>query len=186
MALLQTLWYSRPGVTSEICPLKIASQVILRQVFLFFKINFYWSIVALPHCVLFYHTKASQLVAVVHSLSLDWFFLTPWTAAHKTSLSFTIFQSLLKPMSIESVMLSNNLVFCQPLLLLPSIFSSIRVFSNESAHHIRWPKYWSFSFSVSPFNEYSELISFRIAWYTYHISSLFWISFSLRSPQSSE
>ena len=90
--------------------------------------------------------------------------MTPWTAAHQTSLSITISQSLLKFMSIESVMPSNNFVFCRPLLLLPSIFPSIRVFSNELVLHIRWSKYWSFSFSISPSNEYSGLISFRIDW----------------------
>ena len=81
---------------------------------------------------------------------------TPWTAAHKASLFFTISQSLLKHMSIELVMSFNHLILCHPLLLLPSIFPSIRVFSNESAVHIRWPKYWSSSYSISPSNEYSE------------------------------
>jgi len=90
--------------------------------------------------------------------------VTPWTAAHQASLSITKSQSLLKLMSIESVMPSNHLVLCCPLLLLPSIFPSIRVFSNESVLHIRWPKYWSFSFSISPSNEYSGLISFRMDW----------------------
>ena len=88
----------------------------------------------------------------------------PWTAAHQTSLSFTSSRSLLKLMSIESVMPSNYLVLCHPLLLPPSIFPSIRVLSNESALHIRWSKYWSFSFSISPCNEYSGLISFRMDW----------------------
>ena len=90
--------------------------------------------------------------------------MTPWTAAHQSSLSFTISRSLLKLMSIESVMPSNHLILCRPLLLLPSIFPSIRVFSSESALHIRWPKYWSFSFSISPSSEYSGLISFRMDW----------------------
>ena len=90
--------------------------------------------------------------------------MTPWTAAHQASLSFTIPRSLLKLMSIKSVMPSNYLILCHPFLLLPSIFPSIRVFSNESGLHIRWPKYWSFSFSISPSNEYSGLISFRIDW----------------------
>ena len=90
-------------------------------------------------------------------------FATPWTAAHQASLSFTISQSLLKLMSIESVMPSNHLILCRPLLLLPSIFPSIRVFSNESALSIRWPKYWSFS--ISPSNKYSGLISFRTDWF---------------------
>ena len=89
---------------------------------------------------------------------------TPWTGAHQVSLSFTSFHNLLKLMSTELVMPSNHLVLCRPLLLLPSIFHSIRVFPNESALCIRWPKYWSFSFSISPSNEYSGLISFRIDW----------------------
>ena len=87
---------------------------------------------------------------------------TPWIAAYQAPLSFTITWSLLKLMSIELVMLSNHLIFCHPLLLLTSIFPSIRVFSNESALHIRGPKYWSSSFSTSPYKEYSGLISFRI------------------------
>ena len=92
-------------------------------------------------------------------------FATPWTAAHQASLSITNSWSLLKLMSIESVMPSNHLIFCCPLLLPPSIFPSIRVFSSESVLHIWWPKYWSFSFSISPSNEYSGLISFRIDWF---------------------
>ena len=90
-------------------------------------------------------------------------FVTPWTAAHQASLSFTTSQSLLKLMSIELVMLSNHLILCCPLLLLSSIFPSIRVFSNESALRIRWPNYWNFS--ISPSNEYIGLISFRIDWF---------------------
>ena len=90
---------------------------------------------------------------------------TPWTAARQASLSLTNFQSLLKLMSIESVMLSNRLVLCHPLLLLPSIFPSIRIFSNELVLRIRRSKYWSFSFSISPSNEYSGLISFKIDWF---------------------
>ena len=88
----------------------------------------------------------------------------PWTSAHQASLSNTNTQSLLKLMSIESVMPSNHLILCCPLLLPPSIFPSIRVFSNELVLHIRWPEYWSFSYSVSPSNEYSGLISFRMDW----------------------
>ena len=91
-------------------------------------------------------------------------FVTPWTAAPPAALSFTIFHSLLKFMSVDSVMLSNYLILCLRLPLLPSIFPSIRVFSTESLLHIKWPKYWSFSFSISPSNEYSRLISFRIDW----------------------
>ena len=90
-------------------------------------------------------------------------FVTPWTAAHQASLSITNSQSLLKLMSIEWVMPSNHLILCHPLLLPPSIFF-IRVFSNELVLCIRWPKYWSFSFNISPSNEYSELISFRMDW----------------------
>ena len=89
---------------------------------------------------------------------------TPWPAAHQASLSFTTSRSLLRLMSIESVMPSNHLILCHPLLLLPSVFPSIRVFFNDSALHIKWPKYWSFSFSISPSNEYSGLISFWIDW----------------------
>ena len=93
-------------------------------------------------------------------VTFDW--ATPWTAVCQASLSFTISWSLLKLMSIELVMPSNHLILCHPLLLLPSIFPSIRVFSSESGFHIRWWKYWSFSFSISPSSEYSGLISFRI------------------------
>ena len=103
-------------------------------------------------------------ISSVQSLSPFRLFVTPQTAAHRTSLSITNSQSLLKLMSIESMMPSNHLILCHPLLLLPSIFSSIRVFSNESVLHIRWPKYWSFSFSISPSNKYSGLISFRMDW----------------------
>ena len=105
------------------------------------------------------------IVIVVQSLSCVWLFVTPWTSARQASLSFTISQSLFKLMSIESVMPSNHLILCHPLLLLLSTFPSIRVFSNESALRIRWPKYWSFSFSISPSNKYSGLISFRIDWF---------------------
>ena len=91
-------------------------------------------------------------------------FVTPWTEAHQASLSITNSLSLLKVMSIESVMPSNHLILCHPLLFLPSIFPSIRVFSNESAVCIRWPKYWSFSFNISPSNEHPGLISFRMDW----------------------
>ena len=102
---------------------------------------------------------------VVQLLSCVQLFATPWTAASLAFLSFTIFWSLLKLMSIQSVMPFNHLVLCHPLLLLPSVFPCIRVFSNESALCIMWPKYWSFSFIISPSNEYSGLISFRIDWF---------------------
>ena len=104
------------------------------------------------------------LPSSVQSLSRGRLFVSPWTAARQTSLSITNSQSLLTLMSIESVMLSNHLILCHPLLL-PSIFPSIRVFPNESVLHIRWPKYWSFSFSISPSNEYSGLIFFSIDWF---------------------
>ena len=110
------------------------------------------------------HRLTHDLV-VVRSLSHAQLFETPWTAARQASLSFAISRSLLKLMPIESVMLSNHLILCCPLLLLPSIFTSIRVFSNESALHIRLAKNWSFSFRISPSNEYSWLISFRIDWF---------------------
>ena len=102
------------------------------------------------------------IIVVVQWLSPVQLFVTPWTAAHQASLSFTISQSLLKLMSLESVMPSNLLILCHPLLLLPSIFPSIRLFSSDSALRIRWPKYWSFSFSIGPSNEYSGLSSFRM------------------------
>ena len=100
----------------------------------------------------------------VQLLSCVRLFVTPWTAARHASLSITNSRSLLKLMPIESVMTSNHLILCRPLLLLPSIFPSIRVFSNESVLRIRWPKYWSFSFGISPSNEHPALISFRMDW----------------------
>ena len=110
------------------------------------------SILSSNYLLLFSHSVMSNSV-------------TPWTTACQASLSFTNSQSLLKLMSTESVMISNHLIFCHPLLLLPSIFPSIRIFSNELALCIRWPKYWSFSFIISPSNEYSGLISFKIDWF---------------------
>ena len=121
----------------------------------------------LPVCWVFLPWKAVG-VCQKHSvqlLSRVWLFATPQTVACQASLSFTISWILLKLMSIESAMPSNYLILCHPLLLLPSIFPSIRVFSNESALRIRWPKYWNFSFNISPSNEYSGLISFRIDWF---------------------
>ena len=109
-------------------------------------------------------TRADN-VSSVQSLSPILLFVTPWTAAHQASLSIVNSQSLLKLMSTESVMPSNHLILCCPLLLLPSVFPSIRVFSNESAFLIRWPKYWSYCFNISPSSEYSGLISFRIDWF---------------------
>ena len=109
-------------------------------------------------------TVLSDRFSSVQSLSCVWLFVTPWTAALQASLSITISRSLPKLMSIESVMPSNQLIFCCPLLLPPSIFPSIRAFSSESALRIRWPEYWSFSFNVSPSNEHSGLISFKMDW----------------------
>ena len=100
----------------------------------------------------------------VQSLSCVPLFATPWTAARQASLSINSSRSLRKVMPLESVMPSNHLIFCRPLILPPPIFPSIRVFSNESVLHIRWPKYWRFSFSISSSNEYSGLISFRMDW----------------------
>ena len=118
-----------------------------------------------------YHKKiqtnflANPIISSVQSLSRLQLFVTPWIAARQASLSITNSQSLLKLMSVELMMPSNHLILCRPLLLLPSVFPSIRVFSNESVLHIRWPKYWSSSFSIRPSNEYSGLISFRIDWF---------------------
>ena len=103
-------------------------------------------------------------IFTLSSVTQSCLFVTPWTAARQASLSITNSRSLLKLMSIESVMPSNHLILCCPLLLLPSVTPTIRVFSNESALHIRWPKYWSFSFNISPSNEYSGLIFFRMDW----------------------
>ena len=116
----------------------------------------------------------------IQSLSRVQFFATPWTAAHQASLSITSSGSLPKLMSIESVMPSNHLILCRPLLLLPSIFPSFRVFSNESAVHIRWSKYWSFSFNISPSNEHPGLISSRMDCFIY-IQFWHWI-ISFRMP----
>ena len=110
--------------------------------------------------LILYHFQFSSL----QSLSPVWLFAAPWITAHQASLSITKSQSLPKLMSIESVMPSSHLILCHPLLLLPPIPPSIRVFSNESTLHIRWPKYWSFSFSISPANEHPGLISFRMDW----------------------
>ena len=109
-------------------------------------------------------SKTSVQFSSIQSLSHVQLFVNPWTAACQASLSITNSWSLLKLMSIESVMPSNHLMHCRPLLFPPSIFPSIRVFSNESVLHIRWPKDWSFSFSISPSNEYSGLISFKMDW----------------------
>ena len=114
-------------------------------------------------CNFSYSSIIIYLFSSLQSLSRVQLFVIPWTAVHQASLSITNSQSLLKLMSIESVMPSNHLILCHPLLP-PSIFPSMRVFSKESALRSRWPKYWNFSFSISPSNEYSGLISFRMDW----------------------
>ena len=122
-------------------------------------------IMIIVHSTFFFsYLVANTMLSSVQLLSHVWLFATPWTTARQASLSITNSQSLPKPMSIELVMPSNHLILCHPLLLLPSIFPSIRVFSNESALYIRWPKYWSFSFSISPSSEHPGLISFRMDW----------------------
>ena len=123
---------------------------------------------SLPVLCLSTLSKSGFQFSSVQSLSRVWLFVTPWTAACQASLSITNSRSLPKLMSIESVMPSNHLIFCRPLLLLPSIFSNIRVFSNDSVLCIRWPKYWSFSFNISPYSEHPELISFRMDWLDLH------------------
>ena len=105
------------------------------------------------------------MVSRVQSINCVSLFATPWTAACQASLSFSISWSFLKLISVESMMPSNHLILCYPLLLLSSVFPSIKIFSSESSLHIRWPQYWGFSFSVSPSNEYSGLITFRIDWF---------------------
>ena len=116
--------------------------------------------------ITFYFARrgSKSFISSVQSLSCVRLFATPWNAARQASLSITNSRSLLKLMCIESVMPSNHLIFCHPLLLSPSTFLNIRIFSNESALHIRWPKYWSFSFTISPSSEHSGLISFRMDW----------------------
>ena len=118
----------------------------------------------LPVYTYILQTKGSKLLGSAQSLSRVPLFATPWTAALQASLSIIKSRSLLELMSIKSVMPFNHLILYCPLLLLPSIFPSIRFFSNESALRIRWPRYWSFSFSINPSNEYSGLIAFRIEW----------------------
>ena len=128
---------------------------------LYMKQNLIW------YCICFHYwliLLSSVQFSSVQLLSHVWLFVTPWTAAHQASLSITNSQSPPKPISLELVMPSNHLILCRPLLLLLSICPSIRVFSDESALCIRWPKYWSFSFNISPSNEQPGLISFRMDW----------------------
>ena len=129
-----------------------------------------WALVLMLECgdtfgLLFSGLLSTYFFSSVRLLSCIWLLATPWPAAYQASLSIISSQSLLKLMSIKSVMPSNHLILCHPLLFLPSIFPSIRVFSNESILRIRWPKYWSFSFNISPSNEHSGLISFRVDWF---------------------
>ena len=130
-----------------------------------FKEAIPWLVSSQLTLIIIWKPMPSIVSQSVQLLSHVWLFVTPWTAAHQASLSFTNSQSLLKLMAIELVMPFNHLILCHLLLLLPSIFPSIRVFSNESVLCIRWPKYWSFSFCISPSSECSELISFRIHWF---------------------
>ena len=123
-----------------------------------------WSVVGLHCCLFSMYSSLTRLIGSVQSLSCVLLFATPWTAARQASLSITISQSLLKLVPIKSVMPSNHLILCRPLLLPPSIFPSIRVFANESVLCIWWPNYWNFSVSISSSNEYSGLISFRMNW----------------------
>ena len=116
-------------------------------------------------CKLRFASFAYRYPILVQSLIRIWLFVTPWMAAHQASLSFTVSGSLLKLMSIELMMPTNHLILCHFLHLMSSVFPNIRVFSSESALHIRWPKYWSFSVSICPSNEYSGLISFKIDWF---------------------
>ena len=152
-----------PSVASIIWSLSLQNKSLLIITFcLFLSVSIFLNyLIQLD----FFNIRCEMLgLVVVQSLSHVWPFAIPWTAARQASLSFIISWSLLKFISIESVMPPNHLILCHPLLLLPSIFPSIRVFSDESALCIRWPKYWSFSFIISPSNEYSWLISFRIDW----------------------
>ena len=139
----------------------VGYHAFLKEIFLTEELN-----PQLFHCrqILSSLSHVESPFSSVQLLSHVWFFATPWTAAFQDSLSITNSWRLLKLMSIELAMPSKYLILCCPLLLPPSIFPSIRVFSNESVLHIRWPKYWSFSFSISPSNEYLGLIFFRVNW----------------------
>ena len=147
----------------ENAPWQVGFYLWIARLIQYLKSSFLWISVWIIY--LFHPFIFKLWVVVAQSLSHVILFETPWTAACKAFLSFTISQSLIKLISIESTMPSNRLIFCHPLLLLPSIFPSIRVFSNVSALCFKWPKYWSFSFSISPCTEYSGLISFRIDWF---------------------
>ena len=134
---------------------------MLLWLILFYLLQGLWRLLSI--CFFFFNFICCCSVA--NSLSCIWIFVSPWTTAHQASLSFIVFHGLLKLMFKESMMLSNRLIFCFPFLLLPSTLPSIRVFSIEFAIHINLPKCWSFCFSISPSNEYSDLISFRSDWF---------------------
>ena len=165
---------SNPGIEPVSLTLQVDSLPLIHCV-LFYPLISVWRVVysfvllikiQISHDFILFINKVKILsVFSVQSLSHVQLFATPWTVACQASLSITNSQSLLKPMSIESVMPSNHLILSCPFLFLPSIFPSIRIFSSESVLHIRWPNYWSFSFSISPPSEYSGLISFRIDWF---------------------
>ena len=146
------------------------SEVRLMDWIISLSLNLYVEILTLSisYCDCIFGGKFFKEVSSVQSLGCVRLFVTPWAAAHQASLSITNSQRLLKLKSMESMMPSSHLILCWPLLLLPSVFPSIRVFSNESVLHIRWPKYWRFSFSIGPSNEYSWLISLRIDWLYLH------------------
>ena len=143
--------------------LKNFSFSVYKFLLFIFAMNTYY-VEGFKNCKSEVNTKWKYLwyYVVVQWLSPVWLFEAPWTAAHQASLSFTVSRSLLRLLSVESLVPSNHLILCGPLLLLPSIFPSIKVFSSELAIHIRWPKYWSFSFTINSSNEYSGLVSFRI------------------------
>ena len=161
ISLLLFFFYSHTHKYSDFRSSLPSLEVIALHYRIDFQCKFYWINMKMEKCLTSpCHTQFSS----VQLLSHVWLFGTPWTAARQAFLFITSSRSPLKLMSIESVMPSNHLILCHPFLLLPSIFLSIRVFSNKSVLCIRWPKYWSFSFNISPSNEYSGLIFFRMDW----------------------
>ena len=145
-------------------PWQVGFYLWIARLVQYLKSSFLWISVWI---IYLFHPFIFKLAVVAQSLSCVLLFETPWTAACEAFLSFTISQTLFRLLPIESIMASNHLTLCRPLLLLSSIFPSIRVFPSESALHIRWPKYWSFSFSISTSNEYSGLTSFRMDWFDF-------------------
>ena len=160
------------SLKTTIAKLPSINRNLWKPLLIFWEVSDWFPIIESKHIKLDKWHNATKFLAHVLDFSVQfssvqshscvWFIVTPWTASRKASLSITNSQSLLKLMYIELVLPSNHLILCRPLLLLSSIFPSIKVFSNESVLRIRWPKYWSFSFSISPYNEYSGLISFRM------------------------